>query len=253
MIHSLDIDVLNSLTITEFAVLRYVDNNKKEVLKMSIQNLAEKNFVSTTTIIRLCKKLKLSGFSELKFKLKSEIESESILSKDLTLEKIIDNNLLNITNTANKIDKQIISEIISKIEEVDRIHFFGKGLSGALTSYFSKILSTLGINNYLYEDTHIAYIAAEQMTEKDLIFINSLSGNTNQAVRFAQLCKSRNATIITVTANKSSQLSQISDYTLEFSAGKRHPYVADIVSRLPSLFVFDILVESLVTKMHQNN
>lgn len=70
MLDCIDNNILNTLTQSELSVLQYIDVHSNEVLTMSIQELSEKVFFSTATILRLCKKLNLSGFSELKFTLK---------------------------------------------------------------------------------------------------------------------------------------------------------------------------------------
>lgn len=70
MLDCIDNSILNTLTQSELSVLQYIDVHSNEVLTMSIQELSEKVFFSTATILRLCKKLNLSGFSELKFTLK---------------------------------------------------------------------------------------------------------------------------------------------------------------------------------------
>ncbi|HBP26258.1 MAG TPA: hypothetical protein DD618_04830 [Acholeplasmatales bacterium] len=75
MLSKINIDIINSLTISELDVLRFVDNNKKQILDWSIQTLSKTTFVSTATIMRLCKKLGYSGFSELKYRLKEEISA----------------------------------------------------------------------------------------------------------------------------------------------------------------------------------
>ena len=76
MIDKLDIEVINSLTISELYVLRYIDNNKERVLSSSVKGIAEQAFVSTATVMRVCKKLGFSGFSELKYALKNELQKE---------------------------------------------------------------------------------------------------------------------------------------------------------------------------------
>lgn len=132
------------------------------------------------------------------------------------------------------------------MNQAKNIHFFGKGLTNTITAYYSKVLFTHGINNYIYEDTHIAYLAAEKMDTTDLVFIGSLSGNTNQAVRLAQIAKSRGATIISLTSNTPSSLSSMSDIPLTFSTSPQNIRVADSVSRTPALFIFDIVIEVLL-------
>lgn len=253
MFSNIDIEILNSLTLTELGVLRYFDANKKSLLDMSVQAVADANFVSTATVIRLAKKLGYSGFSELKFQIREELRKQSEVNKSLTFESIVDEHIDNILNTRDLINKSLILDVVNKMNKADNIHFFGKGLTNSITSYYSKILFTLGINNYIYEDTHIAYLAAEKMNKKDLVFIVSLSGNTNQAIRMAQIAKSRKATIISITSNTSNTLSTLSDVQLTFCASEQSDRVADSVSRTPSLFLFDIIVEVFIAKRENLN
>ena len=41
MIEKLNIDIINSLTLSELDTLRYIDNNKEKVYELSIQELAK--------------------------------------------------------------------------------------------------------------------------------------------------------------------------------------------------------------------
>ena len=52
--------------------------NRKKVMYMRIRELADEAHVSTTTILRFCKKLKCEGFSEFKVRFKMYIEEENI-------------------------------------------------------------------------------------------------------------------------------------------------------------------------------
>ncbi len=246
MLVNLKIDVLNSLTLTELAVLRYIDANKKEVLKMSVKDIAGRNFVSSATVMRLAKKIGFSGFLELKYWIKEKLINEEKRDETLSFDIIVDEHLKNIIETKKLITRDLILKVVNKMNQAKNIHFFGKGLTNTITTYYSKVLFTHGINNFIYEDTHIAYLAAEKMNATDLVFIGSLSGNTNQAVRLAQIAKSRGATIISLTSNTPNSLNSISDIPLTFSTSPQNIRVADSVSRTPALFIFDIVIEVLL-------
>ena len=47
MIDKVDIEIINSFTVSELYVFTYVDKNKEETIKSSVKELAEKTFVST--------------------------------------------------------------------------------------------------------------------------------------------------------------------------------------------------------------
>ena len=61
---------VESFNETETYVYNYVVKNTKKVLSESIRELANHTNVSTATVIRFCKKVGCSGFTELKYKLK---------------------------------------------------------------------------------------------------------------------------------------------------------------------------------------
>ena len=60
------------------SLYEYIMNNSKKVIYMRIRELAAEAHVSTTTILRFCKKLNCDGFSEFKLKFKMYIEENNI-------------------------------------------------------------------------------------------------------------------------------------------------------------------------------
>lgn len=242
MLSTISIETINSLTISELDVLRFVDNNKKLVLDWSIKNLSQKTFVSTATIMRLCKKLGFSGFSELKYYLKEKVCYEERTKRPATFDDLINQNVKSIVETAKMLDEAMIMEVVSHMKAKTNIHFFGKGLTSTVLNYASKQLLTYNRSNFNYEDTHIAYLVAESMNENDLLFVCSLSGNTHQVVRMAQIAKSRNATVVTITSSNNNELSKIGDYNFAIHKEEEECRQYDISSRLPILFILNIII-----------
>lgn len=246
MIDKLDVELINSLTISELYVLRYIDNNKERVLNSSVKEIADQAFVSTATVMRVCKKIGFSGFSELKYALKMEHQdeiAESVsFSDDYTVDKVNQTLLSEIETTAKNIDKESILEIVKVFNSDKTLHFFAKGLTLNVLEYGVKQLRTAKRPVHLYNDTHIAYINAENFTENDCIFLASLSGRTHQVLRVAQIAKSRGATIVTLTGRLEDELSKIGDINIkvanERSAATKH----DFASRLAMMFIMDIIV-----------
>ena len=71
-------EVIQSLNELELSLYSYIMMNRKKVMYMRIRELADEAHVSTTTILRFCKKLKCEGFSEFKVRFKMYIEEENI-------------------------------------------------------------------------------------------------------------------------------------------------------------------------------
>jgi len=54
----------SNLTTQEKAVADYIERNPQAVLSLSSHELAHASYVSPSTIVRLCQKLGLSGYTE---------------------------------------------------------------------------------------------------------------------------------------------------------------------------------------------
>jgi DNA-binding MurR/RpiR family transcriptional regulator len=61
---------VEKLNEAEMCVYNYVVKNLKHILNLSVRELADEVHVSTATVMRFCKKMGYSGFSELKYKIK---------------------------------------------------------------------------------------------------------------------------------------------------------------------------------------
>lgn len=247
MILKLNIDTINSLSPLEIEALRYIEANKHEIIEQSIQQLSTSSFISTATIMRLCKKLGYSGFAELKYNLKTEIDNVHTEVHN-SFDDLIHDSLLTVTETARMLKEEDVMSVVEKLSKAKHIHFFAKGLTGNVLSYASKLLLTNGIPNNFYEDTHIAHIAADKMSENDVLLLASLSGKTRQIVQMAQIAKSKNATIITFTGNTSNELSKLGDYSFGFYIDKYSIRPSDISSRVQLLFILNIILKIFYNK-----
>lgn len=63
------ISTLNEL---EIMVYNFIVEHTDEISKMSIQELAQRTHVSTTTVLRFCRSLGFAGYAEFKLRLADE-------------------------------------------------------------------------------------------------------------------------------------------------------------------------------------
>lgn len=107
-------EVLESYNELEMLVYSYVMEHKEEVKYMTIRELAEAVHVSTSTVIRFCRKTGCEGYSEFKVRFKQ------FLSEDKKKKEIRDNGIDEImyffhTMTSNRYEEKI-NEIASQME-----------------------------------------------------------------------------------------------------------------------------------------
>ena len=69
-------EMIKSFNQLEMDVYNYIISNEEKVVYMKVRELAEEVHVSTTTILRFCKKVGCEGYSEFRLKLKQEVNSK---------------------------------------------------------------------------------------------------------------------------------------------------------------------------------
>lgn len=109
MISQIELD-LNELPESEKKVAEYILANAKEVLNMTIHELATKAEASSAAVVRFCRSLGIEGFPALKIRLSAEVENTQYVSyfdveSNETVHSIIDkmlsNTILTFQNTAS--------------------------------------------------------------------------------------------------------------------------------------------------------
>lgn len=243
MIDKIDIEIINSFTVSELYVFTYLDKNKEEVIDLSVKELSDKTFVSTATVMRVAKKLGYSGFTELKYAIKQELDHRIEQTQATKSLEVVKQNLLNeVSITKDNLPDDEVKKVAEILKSKKRIHMFAKGLTLNVLEYASKQLQTAYRPVYLYNDTHIAYINAETFSEDDVIFLASLSGKTHQVIRVAQIAKSRGATLITITGRRINELSKMGDINFKVANERVGSTKHDFSSRLAMFYVLEVII-----------
>lgn len=229
---------IKDLTFSERHVLYYVDGNLSTTKSQSLTDLADKNNVSTTTIVRMCHKLGLEGFSELKYILKELDENQGPEMGD-TIEryrKTLDYSLsLQQTKDFEEITEQLI--------RAKRVFIVAVGLSKMIGEYFSKLLMQVNKStSYVYE-SHIIDLLPHMVERNDLIVFISSSGETGTIVKAAEKLRYKNIYTLAITNGTDSSLSNIVQKSLSADV-QRVTYAGyDLTARSTLVALIDILFE----------
>lgn len=199
---------INSLSSVEKQVFFWIDENASKVQKMTLVELAIANNVSTTTIIRLCHKLDLSGFSELKYSL-PDVRSNNFNTED-PLSFFVETACENIKN----IDKNQINQLVVKIKESPTIYIVCLGHAKTIGEYLFKSLVTKRKNVILAYDNFILKTLPQVVEEKSLVIIISDTGNTEMTIELAQHLHYRPVSTVAITNNTDGEISQFVDETI---------------------------------------
>lgn len=225
----------HKFTDTEDMIIEYIRNNKGEVVKISIQSLADKFFTVPNTIVRLCKKMEYDGFSQLKNNLKDEIKEKN---------KEFNHGFeSNIKKTLELIDYEKIDRVADIIRKSRSIIIYGIGQNIPLCEILAKEIRVCHNNVYYYSQRHEAIHDIRRLGEQDMFFALSLSGNTTDVIEAAKIAKAKGCKVVALTHVCENQLQQIADISLYFYSTTREVNGYDISDKVPIMIIMRAIIE----------
>lgn len=243
----------NTFTKAQKKLADLVLNDPRSVLYKSITELANLCNIGDATVSRFCRDLKFKSFQEFKLAIAQSFSMEekepdfsgsTITMQDsisLMAKKILCKNIEALNETFALINEKRISQVTDWLVDAQRIMFFGVGSSyhTALEGCykFMRITSKAGI----FSDTHMQYVSASLMSEKDVAIIVSSSGATKETVDMAQLAKNNGAKTVCLTRFLSSPLIEYSDITLICSTNERLFQGQSLSVEIAQLYLLDVL------------
>jgi DNA-binding MurR/RpiR family transcriptional regulator len=197
------------MTRSEKAISAYLLANTNEFENLSIQELAERNGISTTTLIRFTRRLGFAGFKEFKQALCSEKEVHPTLTnKFKRIAELSDNTLLSDTvnqaftcleDTFANLSPATIENLLNTIEHARRVYTFGMKESYALAHYAYTRLYTVRGEVFLLDVTNGDVEPLLNITSEDTCLVFLFHRYTKQAMDVLSALKKIGVSIILVT------------------------------------------------------
>ncbi|HEY8463420.1 MAG TPA: MurR/RpiR family transcriptional regulator [Bacillota bacterium] len=252
-----------SLSNTEKRIAEYLLSHLREVIYLSITDLAERSKVSDATIVRFCKRLGMQGYQELKVMiaqdLVSPIESihESITEQDSNSEimnKVFFSTIHSLQYTLRVINQKQFDLAIKALNDANLINIYGCGNSAAIALDLQHKLMRLGMKATAYNDSHMQCIASTQLKSGDVCVAISHSGSSRDIVDAAELAKDAGATVICMTNIGRSPLSDLADIRLDTASKETHYHIVALASRIAQYTIVDSLYTVLAVRrnIHQS-
>lgn len=237
-------DKISNLTYAEKHIFYFINSDLEKAKKLSLTKMAEENNVSTTTIVRMCTNLGLTGFSELKYILKN-------INNDLTPN--IDNYICMIKNSLNlsldKLSIDNINNLADLIHSAKKVIIVSVGLSKPMGEYFSKLLMQTNKSSFYIYESHIIDLLDKSSSHDDLILFISNSGNTSTLTTVAEKLSYRNFKTAAIVNTPDSKLSKFVDISINTFSEKSTLYDYDITPRSTLLIIIDIIFAYYINKI----
>lgn len=206
------VNKFSSYSNVEYNLIRYIFAHKREVASMQTTDLAQASYTSPASVVRLAKKLGFSGFNELKFFLKQEVELQASVkseSWDLLLKDV--------QQTIAMTSEATLLHLNSLIEHARRIFIFG-------TNWGEHNASELLIRNFLTVGVYMIAIPSltelrwisEDITAEDLLIVVSFSGAHTEVMQLTRLIQLKGTEIISITPLSDNSLARLTSHNLYY-------------------------------------
>lgn len=255
-------------TDSEQAVINYIVQHSESILDLSIYQLAKLSCSSTSTIVRVCKKLDFNGFKGFKAQLFKELKNQFLLAKSVDTNLPFEKNdsdyqvslkIAQLTSESIKQTQSYISEEILQQSVDILIHaptLIGIGISQnqiRLEEFQMKLLPIgryIRLVNLQAEQFHLANNAQKD----DVILIVSYSGKTADVVNEARMFHQKGSKIIAITSNIESPLAEYADLVLDIPKFENlHFKVSNFSSQIAIEYMLNVLYSCIYKRNFDTN
>lgn len=229
------LSAIDCLSESERNVATFIAQNADNIIHYSIQEVAAQSFTSTTTVLRLCKKLGFNGFKELKAKL--ALDSKVRLAKETGVDvnvpfderdsKItIASKIAGLTrDTINScllyLNEDSLSKAIDLLIEAENILAIGVSDSFIrLIDFQNKMLKIDAYVKITYFQPDQVYLCANA-TNRDVALIVSYSGTTAEVVNEAKILHERRVPMVAITSRPESLVGQYAQVVIQVPADEQ--------------------------------
>ena len=236
------------------SIADFILENPRQVVGMSVTELAEATGASDGSVINLCRQLDLSGFQQLKLSLAQEVVQpvqfihEDLRPTDTTptvCRKTFHAGIQALRDTLSILDADAIDEAVRIIRGADRVEIYGIGSSAPIAEDAQYRMLRIGIDAKVVVDSHIQAISASRTGPKVAVLTISHSGATHETLAATRLAKEAGARTIIVTNFSSSPLQAYADVKLFTMARETKFRTEAMTSRIAQLCVLDALIAAL--------
>lgn len=272
--------IVPSLAKKERRVANFICNDYEELQNISINDLSKRLNVSIATVTKVSKKLKCSGYLDLKKKIADYLVSVSkldqsnlLLAHELVEEftthdsnqdiinDVFTQSIVALQETLNTVTSEEIDLVAKKLVEQLRgqlsnqtshhhtIYLFGIGGSGILCADFQHKLLKIGINAVFFNDVNMQLMAASLSKPGDIGIAISHSGSSQNPIKCLSMIAQHQGLTIAVTNRAMSPITSVAQYSL-LSTSRNSPVVGEnAAARLAQLTILDAIFSILTVRL----
>ena len=239
----------DSFSENEKYICQYLTGHYRECAQETITKFAEQCSVSQTMLVRFAKKIGLSGYGELKARIRIELEDAEVSSAGL-----MDMVTQSYHKMMDELMKRDLSAVFELMKNAGRVFIYGSGSSQARAASEMKRIF-LPVKEMVHIHGHDMGRALQRSAgQKDLVFMISLSGESEAVVELARALRIKHVATVSVTRLKNNTLASLCTENLYINSVQM-PVGDDVEYEIstPYFILIEFLYLSYCNYLAENN
>lgn len=202
--------ILESFNELDYSIYNTVIRNGLRIVHMQIRELAAEAHVSTTSVVRFCKKCGCQGYAEFKLRYQESLQQEQIQ----TVPQENQNLVAFLEYSTSQEFRCAIDSAIQYLQAATQILVLGVGASGSLARFGAQIFCYAGYFSLYIGDPFLPIF--KSMTLNPVVVAVSFSGKTPETLNMAKSFLEAGCKLISITNSGDCPLARISDVNIAY-------------------------------------
>lgn len=252
--------VLDNITVlydqlfdAEKKIAKYILNNPKEVVDMTVSELAQTSDVSIASVSRFCRKVGLKGFAQLKISLAQELVdthksgevSNEISVEDIpqSLQNILANKITELKQTVNQINTDEFKAILEGIRDASRVQVVAVGNTIPVAIDAAFKFNELGIPTTAGTiwETQLSYSFTFTLGKGDVLIAISNSGESDKVLEAVKIANKNGAMTLGITNSAHSAIGEEVQYHITTATREKLFLDEFCFSRVSAMTVIEVI------------
>lgn len=249
------LQLLEHLTPTEQILVDYLKESPEEFIDLKPKEVADKLFISVSTIYRLINKLGLRGVNDLKLLLQTELQQGQnhhvsdidfpILETDthyevmLHLKEVYERT---IEDTLGLADPEVLVSAVEKMSKATIIDVYTSSANLYFAENFQFQMQEINRLVTVPKDDYIKSLTASNSDNSHLAFVISFGGHGSSMEEICKILKKNNVPIILLTSTQGNPLTAYADDIIYMVSSENHyNKMSSFSTRMTLLYLLDSL------------
>lgn len=262
------IELCDSMTPLESEIASYILNNKDEITKLKIQELADILFISKSAIHRFVKKIGFNGFNDLKVSIATEnadlLENNSYINVNYPFQakdnprqiafKLLELYEKAIKDTFEYVDLDQVKAVSQLIDSADVIDVYTHAHNSNIAENFQDKMLTIGRSVNCPSSFYNQRLTVLASDQKHVAIILSYSGKATFILPIVKKLYEKGVKVIQIGKAGSNYYSQYVTYHLSISDSENNrDRMSQFSSHIAMQYIMDVLYGCIYNVRRKKN